>query len=234
MKRSFITTIALIAAIAVQLCASSGWARGLGVLALGGGPVTTAPEWPIEDDFSSDCSGTGCTSYTRISGTGEISVAGGVAKTASYNLAAWYQHITDLGSANQTVRGILCDGSGNNNRSGFLLRSNGTTGHGCYIDSSNGRAECEAIGGSGTAIYINTGHVWSNGSCHLVEISVNSSNQYSVKMDLNDDLDFLDTGESPPAVTNDSYAGTRVGIGWRYTAVANDVYVDDFKAKAIP
>lgn len=37
MKRSLIITLALIAAIAVPLCASSGWARGLGVLALGGG-----------------------------------------------------------------------------------------------------------------------------------------------------------------------------------------------------
>lgn len=37
MKRSFIITLALIAAIAVPLCASSGWARGLGVLGLCGG-----------------------------------------------------------------------------------------------------------------------------------------------------------------------------------------------------
>ena len=36
MKRSFIITLALIAAIAVPLCASSGWARGLGVLVAGG------------------------------------------------------------------------------------------------------------------------------------------------------------------------------------------------------
>lgn len=45
MKRSFIITLALIAAIAVQLCASSGWARGLGVLGLtgGGGEGTPAP-----------------------------------------------------------------------------------------------------------------------------------------------------------------------------------------------
>lgn len=37
MKRSFIITLALIAAIAVPLCASSGWARGLGVLGMMGG-----------------------------------------------------------------------------------------------------------------------------------------------------------------------------------------------------
>lgn len=41
MKRSIIITLALIAAIAAPLCASSGWARGLGVLGLGlgGGEV---------------------------------------------------------------------------------------------------------------------------------------------------------------------------------------------------
>ena len=37
MKRSFIITLAMIAAIAVPLCASSGWARGLGVRGLCGG-----------------------------------------------------------------------------------------------------------------------------------------------------------------------------------------------------
>ena len=36
MKRSFSITLALIAAIAVPLCASSGWARGLGVAGLAG------------------------------------------------------------------------------------------------------------------------------------------------------------------------------------------------------
>lgn len=43
MKRSFIITLALIAAIAGPPCASSGWARGLGVLAMGGGGVAADP-----------------------------------------------------------------------------------------------------------------------------------------------------------------------------------------------
>lgn len=48
MKRSLIITLALIAAIAVPLCASSGWARGLGVLGLGGG---TAIPYLSYNDF---------------------------------------------------------------------------------------------------------------------------------------------------------------------------------------
>lgn len=42
MKRSFIVTLALIAAIAAPLYAPSGWARGLGVLAMGGGTPPAA------------------------------------------------------------------------------------------------------------------------------------------------------------------------------------------------
>ena len=48
MDRRVITfAIALIAAIAAPLCASSGWARGLGVLGLGGGPAggATGTDW---------------------------------------------------------------------------------------------------------------------------------------------------------------------------------------------
>lgn len=58
MRRSIIITIALIAAIAAILCASSGWARGLGVLGLGGGAATPAVDysditfhWGAENSF---------------------------------------------------------------------------------------------------------------------------------------------------------------------------------------
>lgn len=43
-RRAIALTLALIAAIAVPLCVSSGWARGLGVLGLGGGAAVAAPE----------------------------------------------------------------------------------------------------------------------------------------------------------------------------------------------
>lgn len=50
-RRVIALTIALIAAIAVPLCASSGWARGLGVLALGGWTAAPAINYLSYNDF---------------------------------------------------------------------------------------------------------------------------------------------------------------------------------------
>ena len=52
MKRSIIITLALIAAIAVPLCASSGWARGLLALAIGSGVVVEENPAFLLDTFT--------------------------------------------------------------------------------------------------------------------------------------------------------------------------------------
>lgn len=60
MKRSIIITLSLIASIAVQLCASSGWARGLGVLGMMGGGASG----PFLYDTFTDTGGTLITAHT--------------------------------------------------------------------------------------------------------------------------------------------------------------------------
>ena len=65
MKRSFIITLALIAAIAIPLCASSGWARGLGVLGMCGGAGGGACTGSYGNVSTADAGFTG-TSLNRI------------------------------------------------------------------------------------------------------------------------------------------------------------------------
>lgn len=75
MKRSFIITLAMIAAIAAPLCASVGWSRGLGVLGLGGGASVVPSSEPItyESISSGAVAATSSTSFTITKPTGVVS-----------------------------------------------------------------------------------------------------------------------------------------------------------------
>lgn len=185
-------------------------------------------EWGIDDSYASDTS----SSYTRFSGSATLSISGGLAKTLNYNMSGYFAHNTSLGSKNMTVRGIVCDGSGNENRTGLVVRSNGSSsGHACFIEPGNNRIVCQTSGG-GTEIYRSiASSSWSDGACHVMQVSVDSDDLYTFKIDLNDDGDFLDTNENPGTATNSSYSGQYAGIAFYYTAISDDVYVDNFKAK---
>ena len=124
MKRSFIITLTLIAAIAVPLCASSGWARGLGVLGLCGASGST-PSWTIEDDFETN------TASNYTAGDGYITVSSGKAHGQEWSNSRVY-HNTDLSTSNNTGIGdIVYDGG--NDSAGVGCRMSGAGGYQAYF-----------------------------------------------------------------------------------------------------
>ena len=188
--------------------------------------------WVIEDNFNENT----ITNYTRINGTAIAAVSdGALYNTTGNGTTAWLQHSTTLGSSSQTVQAVIQDriGSTAGASSGLLVRSNGTTGHGCWVDIGDAthRFTCEALGGSGTAIYAPfAAGAWVADTAHLVEISVGADNIYHFKIDFNDDGDFLDVNEDVGASSaNASFTGTYAGVGFRTTGTAEKV--DSFKAK---
>lgn len=191
--------------------------------------------WLIYDDFSTNS----ISSYTKFSGSGYMAVnttTGTISNTQGVGVSAWYyRNDLDLMSANQVVTAKIQDrpDSTSGASTGIVLRSNGTTGHGCWIDTGSDRFTCEALGGSGVTIYKSwTDNAWVEGAAHVVQISVGSDNIYKFEVDFNDDGDFNDVNEQVGnSAANASYTGTRVGIGSRVGGL-NEV-LDDFKAKVL-
>ena len=132
MKRSLIITLALIAAIAGPPCASSGWARGLGVLGLGGG--ASAPSGPVY----TDCSNIGTASLYWVgdhsSGTTVACIDGGT-KTATLSGGTIVASGTDPGTASPASGGNVFKASASGQYMSYAVSS------GDIIDTSEGRLE---------------------------------------------------------------------------------------------
>lgn len=132
MKRSVIITLALIATVAAPLCASSGWARGLGVLGLGGGGGVVTPGAVVSDDFSSNSAA----DYTAINGG--ISISSGTAGGQTSWAKNMVYHEGSLGSANQSVEADVTY-NGYSDSAGVLFRvdfsSTPVTGYSILLES---------------------------------------------------------------------------------------------------
>lgn len=206
---------------------------------------STASTGPaIEDDFSTNTA----SDYTDIVANQGVEVVSGKAEMEGNNWTkgmAYYSGTgADLGSDEHYVQGRLSFGSASSKAAGRLLLrvdADGTssTGYVVYPNYSNSPAVNMYISkfSGSTETYVTfvdfTGdEEWGANETYLVRVSVNSSDQFEIEIDWNDDGDFSDTNESDMTVRTDtSYTGNYIGLGWYDNGEAASV--DDFSGDTL-
>lgn len=191
----------------------------------GGGGET----YTIDDDFSTDTS----SDYTTITGDG-VSVESGKAYHGSgsdWGDQDWSYHSTSLGSADQVIYADLT--SDNTNYTGFVFRTDGTTGYLVKLDQGTLQAYLYSFDGSTTTYIDQSGEfaeTFNAGDVHECKASI-SGTSIKFYIDWNDDGDFADSGELEIDVTDSTYsAGNYCGLYFRNNGTRQPI--DNFKANS--
>lgn len=179
--------------------------RPAGNVATSGG---SGSSYTVEDDFSTNTSA----NYTGIKDGFTWDTGNGYIYGSNDWATNWSYHTTSMGSNDHTVEARLR--SVGSYRAGVVLRCNGTTGYIVYLSSTNdrvyllsfnGTTATEITNATATSAITDDAETW-------IKVVI-SGTSIGVYVDINDDGDYDDAGETVAGWTDATYStGQYIGV----------------------